>query len=231
MTNLMLINQSFTRSFSRMAVMAALLGGALFFSPAAQAGPLYVIENGVTGDGSSFDGDPIAPGTPFHLVLTFESPADPHPEYSLAIYSIEAFTLQVGNTTYTPANLADLGELVLFDSREGNFGPSFITWITGNGEFDWAPRWYEATPAFLAGSPTPTVFTQGDNNPVEMHFATTLGGANLTLIADPNVDINGRISDVAPVPEPSTFALSSLLLGGFGAIGVFKRLKQNAAAA
>ncbi|MBS0263151.1 MAG: hypothetical protein JSS02_14500 [Planctomycetes bacterium] len=42
-------------------------------------------------------------------------------------------------------------------------------------------------------------------------------------------DMTGS-SALTLVPEPSAFALSSLLLGGFGVIGMVKRFKRNAAA-
>jgi hypothetical protein len=81
-------------------------------------------------------------------------------------------------------------------------------------------------------------FAEGDF----FHTGTLLGGAvfdqfgnrisNPLVISDSGFDyVNPQLAVESAVPEPSTFVVSSVLLGMFGAVWSYKRLKQTTAAA
>ena len=117
----------------------------------------------------------------------------------------------------------------------GNFGngdllqfywyPTLTTasYTNGNGPGGQTPYGQYRTDSLLGGSDIAWVAPAGGGNTFNLNFATTSIGGDVS-------DIFGRASFVTPVPEPSTYALFGLGLGGLG-YGLVQRRRQQAALA
>jgi hypothetical protein len=106
--------------------------------------------------------------------------------------------------------------------------------------FQFGVPFYYATEFRLEAGASSTIgpstgFAEGDF----LHTGTLLGGAvfdqfgdrlaNPSVISDSGFDfINPQLELESAVPEPSTFVVSSVLLGLFGAVWSYKRSKQTA---
>jgi hypothetical protein len=200
---------------------------AMFFALAtgsAQAALFSLNQDGLTADGStSTDGTAISNGTAFSIHAIFsDTPIAVMP--GEAEYQASAINFTVGGQSYA-VTAGSIGNYTV-----GLTQPSYYPGTINSAELSnsatgeaFSPLYATATPALVANSPAPTVFSNYYGNFANSLTLTTAGG-NLTLAYDDSVGIN---STIAAVPEPEEWAM---MLVGSGLISWQIRRRAKAAA-
>jgi hypothetical protein len=204
---------------------------AMFFALAtgsAQAALFSLNQDGLTADGSSStNGTAISNGTAFSVHAIFSgTPIGAMP--GGAAYQASAVNFTVGGQSYavTADSISNYTVILydpsfpLFPAGESLNAAGIANTVTNDG---FGPFYGTATPALVANSPAPTVFSNYSGNFANSLTLTTAGG-NLTLAYDNSVGIN---STIAAVPEPEEWAM---MLVGSGLISWQIRRRAKTAA-
>jgi hypothetical protein len=170
----------------------------------AQADIFTLEYTGVTFDGSTLAGAPIAPGTSFDIQAEFSTPGFAVTT-GVAIYSVVALSVDVGGTSYSSPDASSyLVELV--DGTNPVLPGAFLPALIDPTEtFAFAPLYGAATTAgWSATAPSATGFSVyvGDLSSGSLDFDTLSGGLFVTYDTSVNVT-----SSINAVPEPSALIL------------------------
>lgn len=170
----------------------------------AQADIFTLEYTGVTFDGSTLAGAPIAPGTSFDIQAEFSTPFQAATT-GVAIYSVVALSVDVGGTPFSPFD-ASFYVVELVDGTNTSLPGAFLpALIDPTDTFAFAPLYSAATTAgWSATTPSPTGFSGfvGDLSSGSLDFDTPSGALFVTY--DTTVGVTSAIN---AVPEPSALIL------------------------
>jgi hypothetical protein len=170
----------------------------------AQADIFTLEYTGVTFDGSTLAGAPIAPGTSFDIQAEFSTPGVVV-ETGVAVYSVVALSVDVGGTPFSPS-AASSYVVELVDGTNPSLPGAFLPGlIDPTSTFAFAPLYASATTVgWSAMDPSPTGFSGfvGDLSSGSLDFDTPSGALFVTY--DTTV---GVTSSINAVPEPSALIL------------------------
>jgi hypothetical protein len=197
---------------------------AVLSSTHVDAGAILLLEyQGVTGTNSSIAGVSIAEGTSFDLQFLFPDTYIESPGPGNGNYLPISITANVAGTSYTVDSQV---EIILIDpegSLFGYYGPYLQAGSPGGGGF--APYYSgTTTPGWSATAPTPTEFS-GYLHSLNNSISLSTNDGLLVLDYDRFDGVTTRISEVVPVPEPSSVLL--YVLGLFCTVRSRYRFSSN----